>query len=96
MFSEMFASPNTAQGRGSAKKAGMLFATSALLMSAAATASFAGHYPESTLASQSASLVRACTQLESSALITASECGTLTLSEVVRRKHVLESDDHDG
>lgn len=88
-------SPHANRGWGFFKKAGRLAAVSTLLLSGAASASFAGNYPEVATPAQSVSIVRSCTQLEATAHILKGECGTLTLSEVVRRMNALTGDDRD-
>jgi triphosphoribosyl-dephospho-CoA synthetase len=49
-------------------------------------------YPEVTRAQTVGSVVRPCTQLEISADISAENCGTMTLSEVVMALHKANDD----
>ena len=95
MFSLMTDSPNTIERRGWFERHGKLVAISAIMLSASAAMSFAGQYPTTTIATQSASIDRPCTQLELSAQMMPSECGTLTLGDVVARLNALQRDDHD-
>lgn len=74
---------------------GKLVAISTIIFSASTAIGFADQYPVLAVATQSASIDRPCTQLELSAHMTSSECGTLTLSAVVARINALQSDDHD-
>ncbi|MDU8946774.1 hypothetical protein, partial [Ovoidimarina sediminis] len=53
-------------------------------------------YPQKVQAAKSASVARRCTQLEMSAEMIPSECGTLTLSDVVILLNALETDGRDG
>ncbi|MEO0712422.1 MAG: hypothetical protein AAFU81_05250 [Pseudomonadota bacterium] len=96
MFSVMTDSPNTIERRGWFERYGKLVAISAIMLSASAAMSFAGQYPVSTIVTQSASIDRPCNQLELSAQMAPSECGTLTLADVVARVNALEDDDRDG
>ena len=95
MFTEKTISSREFESRNLFNRPGKLFAISAILLSATAGMSFAGQYPVSAIAIQSASVARPCTQLELSTDMTADECGTLTLGDVVSRKHALDSDDSD-
>jgi hypothetical protein len=95
MFSVMTDSPNAIERRGWFERYGKLVATSAIMLSASAAMSLAGQYPATTIATQSASIDRPCTQLELSAQMTPSECGTLTLADVVARVTALQDDDGD-
>ena len=73
-----------------------LFVGSALIFASMAAAGQAqGTYPHAIPPEQTADVVRPCTPLEISADIIAEDCGTLTLSEVVKRMHTLQGDDHD-
>lgn len=95
MCSVMTNSPNTGESRRWFNRQRKLVPISAILLSASAAMSFAGQYPVSTTVTQSASVNRPCTQLEQSADMTPSECGTLTLATVVARVNALHGDDHD-
>jgi hypothetical protein len=95
MFSVMTDSPNTIERRGWFERYGKLVAISAIMLSASAAMSFAGQYPVLTIVTQSASIDRPCTQLELSAQMAPSECGTLTLADVVARVNALQDDDRD-
>ena len=95
MCSVIIHSPNATESRRWLNRQGKLVPISAILLSASAAMSFAGQYPISTTVTQSASVNRPCTQLELSANVTPSECGTLTLATVVARVNALHGDDHD-
>lgn len=87
--------PNAVGTRGWFIRPRNLTAISAILLAAFATMGFAGQYPVMSVDMQSASVERPCTQLETAADLLLSECGTLTLADVAKRKAAVESDDHD-
>lgn len=78
--------------RSFARKCGRLAASSALLVFGFTAVSFAEGDATTAKAAelQSAPYVRACTQLELSAELHASECGRLSVSEVTLRLNALQ------
>jgi hypothetical protein len=81
----------------------MFLGSAAIFASMAVAGQAAGLYPETIPQGQSGDVMRpvatasmnGCTQLETAARMSADECGTLTLSEVVIRMNVLQGNDHD-
>ncbi len=75
----------------------LLFGSAVIFASLAAAGQAASPYPQLTAPApaQSSSIVRPCTQLEIAAELLPSDCGTLTLSDVVGRMHDLQSNNRD-
>ncbi|SNT42357.1 hypothetical protein [Tropicimonas sediminicola] len=68
----------------------------ALLVATATVGQAESVYPKIVKPQQTPNIVRPCTGLEKSAKLSPTECGTLTLSEVVTRYNALNSDNGDN
>lgn len=68
----------------------LLFGSIVIFASMTATGQAESLYPQLMEPVRSADVIRPCTQLELSADMLPSECGTLTLAEVVNRMYALE------